>query len=286
MLTIDDLAMFVIIADELNITQAAKKLGKPKATVSRRLAEYEVLLGKTLFVRSTRKLTLTEDGNKLYTLAKPAIDDVFKVNSLIRQPAEQVQGLIKIAATNAIGQHLLWPKIQTLSEKYPLLKVQLLLSEARVNIIEEGIDIAIRMGELEDSELSARHFCDIERLIVATPELLKKYSLPNSPDDLTKLPAVVQSPLLQSVQFKNSVKTTLNWTLCCSNLHLVKQSVLCHKGIAQLPNFMIEQELKNGELIQLLPSQRLEIARASLVSPRRRFKSIALTAVIEHLLEA
>jgi len=281
MLHIDDLAMFVTIADHSNITAAAQQLQIPKATLSRRLAEYEKLLGKTLFVRSTRVMQLTEDGAQLYQLAKPIVDDALHLVTSLQLPEDKLSGAVTISATNAIGEYLLWPVLQSITKQFPNIQIELKLTESRVNLIQEGIDIAIRMGPLQDSEMLARSITKVRRILVATPQFLAAHKPIERIEQLSSLPALSQGKTLQTLTFKNGERITLQWSLATSNLKLIKTSVLNHKGFALLPDFMIEEELDKAELLALLPNYPLPSAQASIVTPKRAYRSPAIQAVLE-----
>ncbi|GFD90112.1 LysR family transcriptional regulator [Tenacibaculum sp. KUL152] len=285
MLHLDDLAMFVTIADLHNISAAARQLDMPKATLSRRLSEYEKQLGITLFVRTTRAVTLTTEGNDLYQLAKPIVDDAFDLVTSLRQPAKKVQGYVTVSATNAIGEYLLWPSLQVFSRQFPGIQVELMLTEARVNLIQQGIDIAVRMGPLEDSELVARPLLKVHRMLVATPTFCERHGRVADLERLATLPAIVQSKTWQSFKFEGGKDIKLNWSLATSNLKLVKQAILNHNGLGVLPDFMIEDELATGKLIELLPNTALPHAQASLVTPKRRYRSSAIQVLLEFLLQ-
>lgn len=285
MLSLDELAIFVVIAEHNSISAAARQLNIPKATLSRRLVEFEEKLGKTLFVRSTRKMTLTEDGSSLFQIAQPVIDDAMGLLSSINEPAETLAGSVVISATNAIGEYRLWPALQNFNQQYPQIKVELMLTESRVNLIQESIDIAVRMGALEDSDYLARPIFRVQRLVVCTPEFAARQGKINGLEQLSELPAIVQRRSLQSFVFANEQRVTFNWSLSCSNLNMLKSALLNHRGFGVLPDFMVNDELKNGTFIELLPDSRLPPAQASLVSPRRRFRSPAIQLVREHLLQ-
>jgi DNA-binding transcriptional LysR family regulator len=167
--SLDDLALLVTIADEGSFTAAAKTLGLPKSTVSRRLADLELLLRTSLFQRSTRALSLTDEGQRIYDMAKPSIAAADDAARAIAERERLVAGRVSLTTTAALGQYLMTPLLIKLTAAYPDVQVELRLTERRVNIISEGIDLAVRAGTLDDSDLVARRLCKVKRLLVASP---------------------------------------------------------------------------------------------------------------------
>ncbi len=192
-LSLDDLALLVAIADEGGFTAAARALGLPKSTVSRRLADLETGLRTNLFQRSTRAFSLTDEGQRIYALAKPAIDAAQDAARAIADREQAVTGRVTLTTTAAIGQHLIAPRLPALAERYPALQVELRLTERRLNIVAEGIDLAVRMGVLDDSELVARRLTTVRRCLVAAPDYLKVHGTPAHPSELAGHRAIVTS---------------------------------------------------------------------------------------------
>ena len=286
MISIDDLALFVSIAQGNSITGAAKRLKMPKATVSRRLSELEKHLGCTLFHRSTRKMTLTDDGFTLLTRSSPVVEQAFAVLDTLALPQTQVQGKVKITATNAIGEHLLFDGIQALRQEYPAIHVELLLTEDSLNIVEYGIDIAIRLGALADSELLARRLTSVTRYIVCTPECLKNVGCSiETLGDLGRVPFIRQSARIRHLPLASGKHLITNSILHCNNLNLVRRAILSHSGAGVLPDFMCTESLASGDLVQLLPNETLAETTVSLVSPPNKYPNASAKIVKQYLLE-
>ena len=284
--SLDDLALFVTIADQGSFTAAATQLGLPKSTVSRRLADLELLLRTSLFRRSTRALSLTDEGQRIYDMAKPAIGDAENAALAITERERLVSGRVTLTTTAALGQYLVAPHLAKLSAAFPDLQVELQLSERRVNIISEGVDLAIRMGSLDDSELVARRLCKVRRLLVASPAYLKATGYPDQPSDLPAHNAIVTSAALSTWRFADGSECPVRWKIASGNMLLAHQLALQDQGIALLPDFMLDDDLHRAQLIRILPDRELEEADAWIVSSRQRYRSAAVQAVLNFLVAA
>lgn len=284
--TLDDLALLLTIADEGSFTAAAKALGVPKSTVSRRLADLELLLRTSLFRRSTRALSLTDEGQRIYALAKPAITAANGAARAIAERERLVGGRVSLTTTAALGQHLIAPRLVPLTTAYPDLQVELRLSEQRVNIIGEGIDLAVRMGALDDSDLVARRLCKVRRLPVASPAYLARAGTPLAPSDLAAHNAIITSAALDVWRFDGGWECPVRWSIAAGNMLVAHQLARLGHGIALLPDFMVAADLRAGELVRLLADDPMEDADAWIVSSRQRYRSLAVQTVLDHLADA
>ncbi len=281
--SLDDLALLVAIADEGGFTAAARALGLPKSTVSRRLADLETGLRTSLFQRSTRALSLTDEGQRIYALAKPAIDAAQDAARAIAEREHVVAGRVTLTTTAAIGQHLIAPHLPALAEHYPALQVELRLTERRLNIVAEGIDLAVRMGTLDDSELVARRLTTVRRCLVAAPDYLTTHGMPAHPSDLASHKAIVTNHTLATWRFVGGWECDLRWSIAAGNMLVAHRIALAGHGIALLPDFLIEQDVQSGALLPVLRDFWEDAADAWLVSSRQRYRSPAVRAVLEEL---
>lgn len=284
-LNLDNLAIFVAIADAGGFTAAARTLGLPKSTVSRRLSEFERSLGITLFNRSTRSLSLTDEGAHYYSNAKPVVDAAIEVGRSMAQPSAEPSGLVRLTATAAIGQYLLAPALHAFLERYPEVKVELRLTDSRVNLIEEGFDLAIRMGALEDSQLVARRLTAVTLLVVAAPDFIARSGTPNHPSDLANLDCLVLEKKLSTWHFADELQVPVRWRLATGNMLLARDAALSGRGFALLPDFMVAEDLVGGRLVRLLPGYPTPSVTASMVSPRQRYRSLAIRKLMEHFVD-
>ena len=284
--SLDDLALFVTIADEGSFTAAATALGLPKSTVSRRLADLELLLRTSLVRRSTRALSLTDEGQRIYDMAKPSIAAADNAARSIAERERLVAGRVSLTTTAALGQYLVTPHLIKLTAAYPDVQVELRLTERRINIIGDGIDLAVRMGTLDDSDLIARRLCKVRRLLVASPAYLEKAGEPVAPSDLASHNAIVTSAALDTWRFDGGWECSMRWTIAAGNMLVAHQLARLDHGIALLPDFMLEADLEQGGLVRLLPEYPMEQADAWIVSSAQHYRSLAVQTVLNYLVEA
>ena len=284
--SLDDLALLVTIADQGSFTAAASALGLPKSTVSRRLADLELLLRTSLFRRSTRALSLTDEGRRIYDMAKPSIAAADNAARAIAERERLVAGRVSLTTTAALGQYLIAPHLIKLTAAYPDVQIELRLTERRINIIGDGIDLAVRMGALDDSDLVARRLCKVRRLLVASPAYLEKAGEPVAPSDLASHNAIVTSAALDTWRFDGGWECAMRWTIAAGNMLVAHQLARLGHGIALVPDFMLEADLEQGSLVRLLPEHPMEREDAWIVSSAQRYRSLAVQTVLNYLVEA
>jgi DNA-binding transcriptional LysR family regulator len=284
-LNLDNMAIFVAIADAGGFTAAARALGLPKSTVSRRLSEYERSLGIALFNRSTRSLSLTDEGVHYYSNAKPVVDAAIDVGRTMTDRSTEPAGLIRLTATAAIGQYLLAPALNAFLDQHQDLQIELRLTDTRINLIEGGLDLAIRMGELEDSQLVARRLTTVTLLVVAAPDLIAKLGTPNHPSDLTNMDCLVLAQSLSTWRFADGVQVPVHWRLATGNMLLARDAALSGRGFALLPDFMVADDLLDGRLVRVLAEYPTPPVTASIVAPRQRYRSLAVRRLMEHIID-
>jgi DNA-binding transcriptional LysR family regulator len=284
--SLDDLSLLVAIADQGSFTAAATALGLTKSTVSRRLADLEHLLCTSLFRRSTRTLSLTDEGKRIYDMAKPAITAADNAAYAISERKSRVTGRVSLTTTAALGQYVVMPLLIKLTAAYPDVQVELRLTEQRINIIAEGIDLAVRMGRPDDSDLIARRLCKVTRFLVASPSYLEKAGKPVAPTDLVSKNAIVISAALNTWRFDGGWECSMRWAIAAGNMLVAHELACLGYGIALLPDFMIETDLEKGSLVRLLPEYPLEQANAWIASNSQRYRSLAVQTVLNYLVSA
>ncbi|MDF0490350.1 LysR family transcriptional regulator [Sphingomonas sp. H39-1-10] len=284
--SLDDLALLVTIADEGSFTAAARTMGLPKSTVSRRLADLELLLRTSLIRRSTRALSLTDEGRRIYDMAKPSITAADNAAQAIAERERLVAGRVSLTTTAALGQYLVAPHLAKLTGAYPDVQIELRLTERRVNIVSDGIDLAVRMGALDDSDLVARRLCLVRRVLVASHTYLERAGTPVAPSDLAAHNAIVTSAALNTWRFDGGWECAMRWTIAAGNMLVAHQLARLGHGIALLPDFMLEADLERGVLIRLLPDYPMEQADAWIVSSPQRYRSLAVQTVLNYLVGA
>ena len=272
----EDMALFIRIIDAGGICKAAQQLQIAQSAVSRRLRELEQRLGTQLLVRSTRSSQLTEAGMIYYTKAQDIVGEVAALNEHTSHNRATIEGTLKITAPLSFGLLHLSPVINAYAKQYSQLKFLVDFTDRHVDIIEEGFELAFRIGNLPDSSLQAQRITVIEHVLCASPEYLATFGTPTRPDDL-RHHAFLQYGLLHDTKLhlddaegkRHSVPMRSNIT--ANNGDFLKNMALHHHGIVCLPTFMTYQELASGQLVPLLPDYRLPRMHAHAVYPRNRF---------------
>ncbi len=272
--TIDwnDVAIFVRVASEMSFTIAAKKLALPKSTVSRAVVRVERALGAQLLHRTTRSLRLTEVGAAYYERARAAITDLESATSDAVRQDRAPRGVIRMTTTHELGATYLAPVLPRFTERYPAIRVETVLTNRTVDLVAEGIDVAIRAGRMRDSSYVARKIVDTELVLVASPGYLARRGTPSEPADLEAHDAVLfrgesgRASLTMSGP-RGSERVTLRGRLQADDFDFIRNAALADGGIGLTPRFLCQSELESGRLIRVLPAHALRGAALFVVYP-------------------
>lgn len=272
---LEALENFVRIAEAGGIGRAADQMGVAKSVVSRRLTELESQLGTRLLARTTRRWHLTEAGQRCYQHALRLLDANAELAAQVNPDNHQLQGRLRIAAPLSFGVAHLPAAIQRFGEDYPGLTIDLQLSDQFVNLIETGVDLALRIGNLGDSSLRARKLADISLCMVAAPAYLARAGHPQKPRELRHHRLLHYSGGQGNVTLIDSKgqSETVEWraTLWANNGDFLNAMAVQGYGIAVSPRFICWRDLADGRLVQLLPQFTIEPRALYAVYPASRF---------------
>lgn len=276
MIDLNDLVIFSKVAETNGITPAARLLNMPKSRVSRRMVALETALGVSLIERSTRSVRLTEAGEIFFRHCKRITEEadsaVDSVNRLIEAP----RGHLRVSASVTIGQHLLAPHACEFMHTYPDIDLELQLTDRRVDLIAEGFDVVIRVGELTDSTLVSRKLGSSCARLYAAPEYIERFRTPARVTDLQKHELLCRSGAESSgrltligpknktidVEFKSSIYT--------GDLTTVRQVACDGGGIALLPEYLAKPKVCEQSLINVLPKWQTEAFNIYALYPSHR----------------
>ncbi|MGB1092969.1 MAG: LysR family transcriptional regulator, partial [Oceanobacter sp.] len=183
---LSDLRLFCEISQTLNFRQAGEKLGYSAAVVSMRVKRLETVTGKTLFLRTTRHVVLTEEGRELLNLAQQTLDLAESMSApryADLQP-EEVRGTVRITAPYSFARVFLSRPLRNIQESFPNLTLELILEDTLTHLVREGIDISFRVGGALDSGVASKELLQDRRILVASPDYLQRFGTPQNPDDL------------------------------------------------------------------------------------------------------
>tara|TARA_B110000438_G_scaffold57039_1_gene57103 strand:- start:2453 stop:3373 length:921 start_codon:yes stop_codon:yes gene_type:complete len=249
--------MFIRVVETGSFSAVAKELSSTQPTVSKNIAELESWLGAKLLNRSTRSLRLTETGADYYERCVAILQDVEDAEQNVGLLQTQPKGLVRVTAAVAFGRLHIVPRLESFFARYPDIKIDITLNDRVVDLIEEGVDIAFRMGNLRDSNLIARKLCTSPTAAAASPEYLKKYGVPRHPRDLKEHNYVVYTDLASPGQtsfreFGNPLHIKVSGNLQTNNSEVLRSALLHGLGIAQVPRWLIGDKVAEGELVEVL----------------------------------
>jgi DNA-binding transcriptional LysR family regulator len=282
---LNEIFVFVKIVESGSFVGAARLLEMPKSTVSVKLSALERRLGVTLIRRTTRKLHVTDAGRAYYEQCQNALAQLMSAEMQISQAQSHPQGLLKISAPVELGGALLPAVITSFRKKYPAVNLEIILSDQTMDLLAEGIDLAIRAGELKDSTLISKKLGAIYFAPYAAPKYLKDVKSPKRPGELQHLNLLAFSPLgpeewlLVNAKEKQSMK--LHRPMVINDLNLIKALTIAGEGVALLPNFLCYHEVKTGKLVRVLPHWRSQLRPVHFVYPSQKFVSPKIRVFIE-----
>ena len=285
------MAIFVQVVDHGSFSAAAKKLGITKSAVSQQVNQLEETLGTRLLQRTTRQLNLTEAGEIYIEGCRQMIDAAEGANQRVGLYSSEPSGTLKISCSHDFAASHLVPLLGPFMEKYPKLSLEIDGSDEVINLVEERVDLAIRIGRLTESGWVARKIGEAEEVIVASPSYLESHGTPQEPSDLashywvsfTRRTQPFQL-LLQGPSGKQQ-KVRLYGRARSNSAPSMLEMVKAGMGIGQVLKLMVMPELDNGQLVQILSEYRSEAVGIYAVYPQRAFLPLKVRAVIDYLIE-
>ncbi len=258
LLDLNQIYVFSKVVEHGSFTRASEFLGIPKSRISRKVASLERELGVQLLFRTTRQVELTLAGKKYFQKCATLIHELDSLNSEISTFSEDIQGLIAITAPEDIGTRFLPKLASEFMAMNPRISFDFYLTGRKVDLIKEPIDIALRIGKLQDSTLRARKIADFTSIIVATPNFIAKNKVISSVEDLEQVSKIGFGNLGKAnpwtiIYNKKDYIVPISVKLMTNTMDMVLQLVLEHKGVGMLPTFIAREYLMRGELQQILP---------------------------------
>ncbi|GAK87267.1 transcriptional regulator LysR family [Vibrio ponticus] len=281
---------FVRVVQTGSFSATGRELNTTQTTISKKVAALESKLGVKLLTRSSRDHALTPAGAQYYETCVLILNELDEAEAKARSEVALPQGTIRIAAPIAFGRLVIAPIIAEFFELYPDIQVDLSLSDKHIDMISEGIDVAIRAKQLEDSSLVARHLFENRMLLVASPEYLAKWGEPSKPEQLKQHNCLVYSRLqsLNVWHFERQGKTysvPVSGNFKSDNGDVLLEVALNHMGIVQMPIWMVEQHLADGRLKQVLSDYDGQNLPFNAIYPRSRYVPLKVRCFIDFLKE-
>lgn len=289
-INLNRLSYFTAVADTGSFTAAADRLGITKAVVSQQVSRLEAELKTTLLVRTTRRVTLTEAGRLFHARCLMVLAEAQDAIQEIAETNAQPSGVLRIAAPNDYGARVVAPVAAHFSLRYPACTVDLMLSDTKTDLIRDQIDLSIRAGWLTDSSLQARKIGSFRQWLVASPELSRTIRI-SGPDDLAAHPFIAngafREPLVWHFSRDDFERRTVRMTeaMRIDSTPAILEATIAGGGLAVLPDFMAENQLRLGQLAHLLPDWTLPAGGIHVVYPPARFRPPKVTAFVALLVE-
>jgi DNA-binding transcriptional LysR family regulator len=244
----------VRVVDSGSLSAAARALGKSLAAVSRTVTQLEERLGARLLNRSTRKLTLTEAGAAFYDSAKRILAEIDEAELAIGGRAAAPRGTLTVTAPLLFGRLHVAPVVAECLERYPEVAAQLVLTDRNVNLVEEGIDVAVRIGQLDDSSLVARRLGEVARVVCASPPYLRRHGVPRTPEDLRGRECLRFTGLAPGREwvFMDGNRVPVTSRFACNVVEPAIDAARSGGGVLMALGYQVADDLAAGRLVRLL----------------------------------
>jgi DNA-binding transcriptional LysR family regulator len=258
MLDLGDLMVFTKVVETESLTKAGQLLGLPKSTVSRRLSRLEEHLGVQLLHRTTRAVTVTQDGATFFDYCLRSIGVLRDGERALQQERSSPRGLVKIALPYVLGQSLIGPLVADYLQQFPDVRVVSVLSDDAVGLLREGFDVALAVGPFADSGLIAVKLGTTGCGAFGAPGYFERKGMPQSHAELPRFDLLAAGSVDRRHRWtlhSGAAEVTVEFTprLLCNDLLLLRQAVLSELGIASLPAFLCKRDLAEGRLVEVLP---------------------------------
>ncbi len=290
------LQIFHSVAQTHSFSATAKQLDLAVSSVTRQIDRLEQELGVDLFYRSTRHIALTARGEQYWHDTRQVLDDLAYANQAIRQQTSQMQGVLNITYPPTFGNAKLHTVLLAFTERYPNIELRLNACDDFVDLSHERMDLAIRLGKVEDENLVAKQLAPQERILCASPAYLAKHGTPTTPDELAKHNCLwfAYRGYAQKWYFRKNhqqYSVQVKGSLVANSAEMLKQACLNGVGIVHLPDWLIQNELDNGQLCRVLddwhitPSLMTECDAIYLVYPKHSRQLVKIGVLVDFLLE-
>lgn len=284
------LPIFITIVEQGSLTKAADSLHMTKSAVSKKLMALEAQAGIRLITRSTRHLQLTEAGELYYSYLKKAHQAINEGNETLSRYSGSVDGTLKISAPMVFGHLHLTALLPEFLKRWPQLHAEIVFDDKLVDLVGDGFDMAVRIGELQDSSLISRTLSPCHSVLCASPEWLEEHGNPSNLDELAGHNCLLYSYFQagQSWSFTyqgKKVRFTPTGNFRANSSLALHQATLQGLGICQLPQFIVAPDILAGRLVTVLPEYHLPLHHIYAVYPNKEFLPKKVTAFLDFLQE-
>jgi len=287
----EDLQAFVAVVEAGSFTAAADRLSTAKSAISRRVSALEERLGVQLLRRTTRVLNLTETGSSFYEHSARILADLDEAEAAVQQEHGELRGTLRVALPLSFGVRHMCKPIAAFSKVHPRVEFDLNLNDRRIDLVEEGIDVAIRIGRLQDSSHIARRLFDVKMVVCASPHYLSIHGAPKNPDELGDHRCLVYSNLVDpnnwSYKDSNGKSQTaeVQPAMSASSGDFLANAAAHGMGLVVQPTFIASESIRRGTLVPVLTDYDWPVSPAYAIYPPTRHLSFRVRAFIDFLAE-
>lgn len=289
--SLDGLKTVIAVVETGSFTTASERLMISKALVSKYVGEVEEKLGVRLFNRTTRRLALTDAGKTYYERALPLVEEYEELLDSVTGEQSTPKGKLKISVPVTFGEMQLSPIISKFLKSYPDIQINIQLTDRRIDMLEEGVDVVIRIGGVDDSNMVARQINTYPLVLCASPDYLKEHGYPKKPKDITNHPCIIDSNFRIGKQWPivspdGTVETIeVKSKIAVNSPRAVMEIAKSGAGIALIPRFIIEDTIANGLLVEILPGYTTLEFGLFAIFPHRRYLSKKIRCFIDFLVD-
>jgi DNA-binding transcriptional LysR family regulator len=286
------LRTYCAVVEAESFTGAADRLEMARSMVTKHVGALEEHLGVRLLNRTTRRISRTEAGHAYYERCRELLAELDALDASVHELVERPRGLLKVSAPVSFGIRHLGAAVAGFMARHPEVRVDLQMNDRVVDLIEEGFDLAIRVGRLDDSSLVARPLATTRLLLCASPAYLQRHGEPRGPADLAAHRCLSYSYASTRDEWRmngpggRSETVRVGWSLRANNGDVLREAALQHQGIIRQPHFLVGEELRAGRLVEVLPAWDCGRLTVNAVYPHRRHLSAKVRAFVEHLAAA
>jgi DNA-binding transcriptional LysR family regulator len=283
-----EMQTFTAVVDAGSFVKAAEALNLSKAAVSRYMLDLETRLGVRLLHRTTRRLSLTEEGQVFYTRSKALLSGLDEAEAEITSRSDLASGLLRISAPVTFGILHLAPLWGVFKEQHPKVSLDITLSDRVVDLLEDGYDLAIRIGTLESSSLVSRQLTRTRLVLCASPDYLAAYGTPKHPAELAKHAVIAYSYWSGRNEWRfegpqGAVSVSTQPCIRTNSGDTCRAAALAHQGVVLQPSFLVGPDLAAGSLVELMPQYRAGELGMYAVYPTRQHVSAKVRQLIDFL---
>ncbi|MDH2382782.1 LysR family transcriptional regulator [Bradyrhizobium sp. CER78] len=285
------MAAFVRAVETGSLSAAARSLPSSLTSVSRQISALEQHFGTRLLLRTTRQLAPTDDGRILYERAKSILGEVKEIEAALARDPHQPSGRIRLSSPSLVGRLVIAPMLVEFLRRYPAISVDLLLIDRTVDMVEEDIHLAVRIGRLRDSQLVTRKLTDLQMIVCAAPDYLARRGEPQTPHDLADHDCLVfsDSPGSAAWRFADGSKTgrkfRISGRLWMNSLDALVAAARDGAGIVRVPSWQVQSDLASGRLRRLLLDHEPAPTPLHLMLQPSRLASPKIRAFVDYLVE-